>query len=284
MKIFFLMNPSKMKNRWDFRDIAAKTAKTHGWLARFGDIDRSHPASMERTLSQALEEGCSRIVCVGGDGTLHRAINLLAKQNVLTTTEIAVIPAGTCNDFARLLGFNRRYWTEALRVACAGKAKAMDLGQMDDDLFLNNAGFGRRPIPKAKRLKPLQALRGFKPIPLRATWDKGSIEGTFYMGLACNAPFYSGGLHFSKNMSLTDNLLDIYLIPAMPKWKLFSLLALGRLGRPTRFRRLITLRLTRIEIESQTDLWPQADGEPPAKATRRVVFAVAPEKAMIVAP
>jgi hypothetical protein len=38
----------------------------------------------------------------------------------------------------------------------------------------------------------------------------------------------------------------------------------------------------RIELQADTDLWPQADGEPPAKAVRRVVFSIFPEKAMIV--
>ena len=29
---------------------------------------------------------------------------------------------------------------------------------------------------------------------MKATWEKGSIEGAFYMALACNGPYFSGGL------------------------------------------------------------------------------------------
>ena len=104
------------------------------------------------------------------------------------------------------------------------------------------------------------------------------------MGLICNAPYFSRGLHFSRNVNPRDGLLDIYLIPKISKWKLFPVLALGRLGRATRLKRLLTLRVARLELETAVDIWPQADGEPPSSASRRVTFAVSPEKAMIVSP
>ena len=102
------------------------------------------------------------------------------------------------------------------------------------------------------------------------------------MALACNGPFFSGGLHFSRKPLINDGLLDAYFVPALPKWKLFTHLIAGRLGKPVRPRQLITVQVKRIEIQAQSDLWPQADGEPPSKAVRRVVFSVSPEKAMIV--
>jgi diacylglycerol kinase family enzyme len=284
VKIFFLLNPSRVKNRWDWREIAARQAKRFGWLPRFGEVDRTLPHSTERLLEQALEEECSRIVIVGGDGSLHRTINALAQKKRLASCELAVVPAGTCNDFARFLKLRRRRIEEALRLACSGKAQETDLGLMDRELFINNGGFGRRPPTPGKRAKPLQTLRSFRPLHLRAKWDRGSIEGSFYMGLICNAPYFSGGLHFSKNVNIRDGLLDVYLMPAMSKWKLLPALALGRLGRPARFKRLLTLRVPYLNVETEADIWPQADGEPPSYAARRVSFAVSPEKAMIVTP
>lgn len=284
MKIFFLLNPSRVKNRWDWREMAARCAKRYGWTPRFGEVDRMLPYSTSVLLDQALQEDCSRIVTIGGDGSLHRTINLLAQKNRLKSVELAVVPAGTCNDFARFIGLRKRRMESAFRVACSGKPIPTDLGLMDDQLFLNNAGFGRKPEAPRKRWKSVHSIRTFRPTLLRATWDKGSIEGAFYMALVCNAPYFSGGLHFSKNISVHDGLLDVYLIPAISKWKLFPLFALGKLGRPARFKRLVSLRVPRLEVEAQTDLWPQADGEPPMKSARRTSFAVSPEKAMIVVP
>ena len=264
--------------------MAARNARSFGWTPRFGEVDRSLPHSTDRLLDQALEEGCSRVVAVGGDGTLHRTVNWLAQRKVLQTMELATVPAGTCNDFARFIGLRRRRVENGFRVACSGKAKPTDMGLMNAELFLNNAGFGRKPSAPGKKPRPLQAIRAFRPTLLRARWDKGSIEGSFYMALICNAPYFSRGLHFSKNIRLDDGLLDVYLMPAIPKWRVLSLFALGRLGRPARFKRLVALRVPRLEVTAESDLWPQADGEPPIKPVRRVAFSVSPQKAMIVIP
>jgi diacylglycerol kinase (ATP) len=291
MKIFFLVNPSVKKKEWDYRELSAQVAKRYGWVPRFGEIDRKNPNSMDQLLRQAWEEDCRRVGVLGGDGTLQRVVTVLQRQKRLSGMEIAPLPAGTCNDFARYLGYTRKRLEEALRHACTGKAEPADLGSMDGELFLNNAGIGRRPVIAAlpggrpmggRSSRPLQTLKNFRPIPMKAVWEKGSIEGTFYMALACNAPFFSGGLHFSKKPSIQDGLLDIYFMPTLPKWRLFTHLVFGRLGKPVRPRQLITIQVKQVEIQADADLWPQADGEPPARSVRRVIFSVAPEKAMIV--
>src|SRR5438874_1803395 len=108
MKIFFLLNPSRVKNHWDWRQIAARHAKRGGWTPRFGEVDRTLPHSTDRLLEQALEEDCSRLVVVGGDGSLHRVVNVLAQKKQLKSMDVGIVPAGTCNDFAHFLGIQRR--------------------------------------------------------------------------------------------------------------------------------------------------------------------------------
>jgi diacylglycerol kinase (ATP) len=282
MKIFFILNPSVREKEWDYRELAAQVTRRFGWTPRFGEVDRKNPNSMDQLLRQAYEEDCSRVAVWGGDGTLHRVVNVLSKQKRLKSLEIAPLPAGTCNDFARFLGHRRHRLEESLKRACTGKAEETDLGLMDNELFLNNAGIGRRPYTGRRSGKPLQTLKNFTPIPLKASWEKGSIEGTFYMALACNGPFFSGGLHFSRKSMVNDGVLEIFFVPTLPKWKLFTHLIAGRLGKPVHPRQLITLQVKHIEIQSESDLWPQADGEPAARAVRRVVFSISPEKAMIV--
>jgi diacylglycerol kinase family enzyme len=281
MKIFFILNPTSHEKEWDYREMAAQAARRYGWTPRFGEVDRKNPNSMDQLLRQAWEEDCRRVGIWGGDGTLHRVINVLARQKHLKDIEIAPLPAGTCNDFARLLGCRRKRMDDALKRAMTGKAQVTDLGLMDSELFLNNAGIGRRPSTKGPA-RSLRTLKEFRPISLKAVWEKGSIEGQFYMALACNGPYFSGGLHFSKKPLINDGLLDLYFVPTLPKWMLLTHLMIGRFGKPVRPKHLITVQVKQIEIQSQTDVWPQADGEPPAKPVRRVVFSVSPEKAMIV--
>jgi diacylglycerol kinase family enzyme len=283
MKIFFLLNPSKSKDLWDIREACGQAAKQAGWTARFGQVDRTQPRSTAHLLNQATEEDCSRIVVVGGDGTMNRVINDLSKSKRLKHHELAIVPEGTCNDFARFIGLHTGQRTDALRIACWGKPRSIDLGTVNGVLFLNNAGFGRHPTSGGgRRVGPLSTLRGFQPINLKARWPKGSIEGLFFMGMASNGPYFSKGLHFSRTCRPDDGLLEFFLLPAMRKWRLVPLLAAGRLGRALRSRHLVALKVDRLDIESASDLWPQVDGEPLMPASRRLTFGVSTEKAMIV--
>jgi diacylglycerol kinase family enzyme len=45
---------------------------------------------------------CCKVVVLGGDGTLHLAVNAMAGSDV----SLALLPCGTGNDFARGLGWS----------------------------------------------------------------------------------------------------------------------------------------------------------------------------------
>jgi diacylglycerol kinase family enzyme len=283
-KLFFLLNPANPRKMGYFRSLATATAKRHGWEPFFGEVDRRSPDSSENIIRQAVEKKCSRIVSVGGDGTFHRIINVLNTLKHLQKMDLAIVPAGTCNDFSRALGFSARLPEQAFQNACTGRPAPVDLALMDKELFFNNAGVGRRPVKSRVPTRPLKTIRNFRATPLRLNWENGSLHGSFFMALICNQPFFSGGLRFPGEVRATDEMLDVYLLPPMAKWRLLHLFVRGKFGRPLKARGLVSLHVKKLEIISEHDLWPQADGEPPAAPVRRVCFSVASEKAMIVVP
>jgi len=57
-------------------------------------------AEGERQAARAVADGAAAVVAVGGDGTVHAALQAVAG----TTTALAVVPAGTGNDLVRALG------------------------------------------------------------------------------------------------------------------------------------------------------------------------------------
>ena len=65
---------------------------------------------------KAINDGFRNIVAVGGDGTIHEVVNGIFIQKVVPTTDIslAVIPAGTGNDWIRMYGISKTY-SEAVR-------------------------------------------------------------------------------------------------------------------------------------------------------------------------
>src|SRR5699024_1802603 len=59
------------------------------------------PLSAQKEAARCSEDGVDLIVAAGGDGTIHEVISGIAEKAYRPT--IAIIPAGTTNDYARAL-------------------------------------------------------------------------------------------------------------------------------------------------------------------------------------
>lgn len=88
------------------------------------------PSSVEkaRLLIDALPQ-CSRVVVVGGDGTLNQLLPSLLSGAHTT----ALIPFGSGNDTARALGLYGLSWEKALAHGLTGAAIQVDVGLAEFD-------------------------------------------------------------------------------------------------------------------------------------------------------
>ena len=99
------------------------------------------PDSAKNEAARAAKEGFDLIVAAGGDGTLSEVVNGLAglKKRPL----LAIIPAGTTNDYARALRVPRDNPVAAAKLILdpANRFK-IDIGQAGDKYFMNIAAGG----------------------------------------------------------------------------------------------------------------------------------------------
>lgn len=104
---------------------------------------RSHATELAR---QASQDGLDVVIVLGGDGTVNEAVNgLLADSAAPGVPDLAVVPGGGTNVFARALGIPRDpvEATGALLSALRdGRRRAVGLGQVDERWFTFNAGLG----------------------------------------------------------------------------------------------------------------------------------------------
>ena len=86
----------------------------------------------------------TRFVAGGGDGTLNSVVNALMKKKRARKVSLGVMPLGTANDFARGAGLPLDDLAAALYLAATGKATSVDVGQANENYFINVAsgGFG----------------------------------------------------------------------------------------------------------------------------------------------
>ncbi len=93
-----------------------------------------------------VARGIRLIVAAGGDGTIHHVVQAL----IHTDAELAVIPIGTYNHFARDLEIPLT-WREALDVALTGERHVVDTGRVNEQFFVNNVSLGLYPEMVARR-------------------------------------------------------------------------------------------------------------------------------------
>ena len=114
----------------------AKAAREAIAAAGF-ELEAVQPNELERRLKEAIQEGTGRILVAGGDGTIATAAALVVK----TKTELAILPGGTLNHFARDHGIPTDLGKAAL-IASDGPVVGVDIGYVNDCVFLNTSSIG----------------------------------------------------------------------------------------------------------------------------------------------
>jgi diacylglycerol kinase family enzyme len=101
------------------------------------ELEAVQPKEMEACLQKAIDEGTKRILVAGGDGTIATAAALVARSG----TELAILPGGTLNHFARDHGIPTDLGKAAL-IASDGPVVGADIGYVNDCVFLNTSSLG----------------------------------------------------------------------------------------------------------------------------------------------
>lgn len=101
------------------------------------EVQEVQPKELEKSIRKAIDAGAQRIVVAGGDGTIGTAASLVAGTDI----ELAILPAGTLNHFAKDHGVPEDL-SEAAEVAANGKVVGADIAYVHDSVFLNTSSIG----------------------------------------------------------------------------------------------------------------------------------------------
>jgi diacylglycerol kinase family enzyme len=101
------------------------------------EVRAVQPDEIAATIRAAVDAGSERILVSGGDGTIATAATELLDTHV----ELAILPGGTLNHFARDLGVSTEA-AEALELAIEGECRGVDVGVVNGRVFLNTSSVG----------------------------------------------------------------------------------------------------------------------------------------------
>ena len=178
------------------------------------------------------------LVVVGGDGMAHLGTNLCAGKNIL----MAVIPAGTGNDAAAMLGMPLTNSAESVRLVLAGLSspKKIDAikvshgGKVTWALGSASAGFDALAAARANAISwpkgpmryyvaMLLELAKFKPIKYQSVVDGNPRDFEAMLCVVSNTGIYGGGMLVVPGASVTDAKLDVLLVKKMSRLKFVTI-------------------------------------------------------------
>lgn len=131
------------------------------------------PTALRPTLRALAEGGARRVLVAGGDGTIAAAADALVE----TRTELAILPGGTLNHFARDLGIST-VAADALAVAATHPCRGVDVGEVNGRIFLNTSSVGAyvhfvRARERLERILPYRLASAIAAV--RLLFEVGSI-------------------------------------------------------------------------------------------------------------
>ena len=283
-------------------------------LARAGVPVEAHestrPGETEERTREALGRGFRVVAAVGGDGTLSAAASGFFEpcaglpegaepRAVNSEAALALLPAGTGDDFARGLSGGRREpleaWLARLVRHCRGDGPRGETTRRVDLILGSVDGGARRFVclnaatlgigaevsarvaaqGRAVRRLPGEARFALAALPRLAAWRNRRVRvrvdgrvwqeecGTNLLAVV-NGTYAGGGMNLSPEASLTDGLLDVLAVCDISRPALLRELSRvhtgGHMGNP--HVKLTRGAHVRIEtLDSADSLGVEADGD-----------------------
>ncbi len=226
----------------------------------------------KRAAALASERGFDLVIAGGGDGTINEVVNGLAEKE--HRPMLGLIPAGTTNDFARALQIPRDI-EGACDILCDGNTKAIDIGKIKDQYFINIAGGGtltELTYEVPSRLKTMMGqlayyVKGFEKLPrIRPThvtieYDGKWFEGEIMLFLVSNTNSVGGFEKLAPKAYINDGLFDLLILKKTNLADVVRLTGAAMRGEHTNDEKIIYVQANRIKIHSQTDMQLNLDGE-----------------------
>ncbi|HEX8602359.1 MAG TPA: diacylglycerol kinase family protein [Pseudoduganella sp.] len=222
---------------------------------------------------KAVENGVRIVVAGGGDGTMNAVASVLAG----TPATLGVLPLGTLNHFAKDLNIPLAL-DEAIANIAHGQPVAVDVGEVNGRIFLNNSSLGlypdivrdrtrqQRRLGRGKWLAfcwaSLAALHRFPFLSLRLRLNgEEHARRTPFVFIGNNA-YTMEGLNIGERTRLDGGELSLYVAQRPTRLGLVRLAGHALLGRLARARDFDVLLAEELAIDSWRKLVRVAtDGE-----------------------
>jgi diacylglycerol kinase (ATP) len=186
---------------------------------------------------EALREGFTRVVAVGGDGTLNEIVNGWFDPDTLRPINpdacLGLLPSGTGGDFRKTAGIPKHH-AAACALLARGDVRSIDAGRIDyhgggapaPRWYVNIAdcGLGGDVVHRVNSSRKsaggtatflyhsLAALMRYGNRMVRVDVDGRVTEGPLQSVVVANGRYFGGGMHIAPHAALDDGLFDVITV------------------------------------------------------------------------
>jgi diacylglycerol kinase (ATP) len=221
-----------------------------------------------------------RIVAAGGDGTVHEIVNGLMRAG--GKVALGVIPLGSGDDFAKLLGSG----TTTRNFDVGRIVSGSDVRYFANGMDIGFGAHGARNITRVPRLLTgLGAYLGalvltmvkYPLLRVRIQLDDApAFELTTAMAAVMNGTTFGGSFRVCPEARPDDGLLDLLLVQAVGRLEILQLVPKILRGTHAGDSRLCLVRAKRVTMEADVPLLVEADGEIVFQEARRLEIDLLP--------
>ena len=237
-------------------------------------LTERHDHAIELSL-KSLENGCTHIIAVGGDGTMNEVARPLIGQKQVAT---GLVPAGTGNDFIQILGFPDRFSEEQWDIFFQKSTIKMDVGKVNGLYFLNGMGLGfDAQVAAENYVEPGEVAKGsgkgkyiWHIVKTLLFYKEGKVtinsrdqeqETDCFINTIAVGRRFAGSFFLTPEAIANDGLLDVCMINKLNLLQRFRILSMVPKGTHISSRKVDYYQTERLVVDFGKKVPFHVDGE-----------------------
>lgn len=265
-------------------------------------VQTQHAGHAIELAQEAVTAGYDVLVAVGGDGTTHEVINGMMNSSDSVGCRLAIVPAGSGNDFAAANRIPSNI-QQACETVVKGKTRLVDIGRItiDDTIqryFDNTIGIGLTGLVGIETMK-MPWLRGIplyllallktvfihlKPIHIDLEVDGVTTQKTALMVEVANGQREGGGFMIAPQAKTDDGYLELLVADVLPRSAVLGLIPKFMKGTHLGHHAVHTQQAQNIAVTSEDKLFFHVDGEILCAFAHRIRIQILPARLRLIAP
>lgn len=242
------------------------------------EVQRSRAVGdLEEQVRRCVDQGATRIVVAGGDGSIHEATNGIMRAQ--GSAALGVIPSGTGNDFAKAsdvpLDWELATRNLAQRIAGDKASRGIDVGRINDRFFANGAGIGfdakvtqiarsyHLPIGDLVYLLAIfrAMIDGIATPRMRIAAADTIWDGPLTLVNIANGPWIGGMFHIAPCARNDDGVFDLLIAAPVSRLRIMSLLPKLMTGKHMGEKEIVHESVSHVVVECCEPVPSHLDGE-----------------------